>query len=66
MNQNFEREIELYEVLKATANTGYFTIGERIQINQERGYLLSMGSEEELRPYQLDATIESKVQALKK
>ncbi|MDM1045249.1 hypothetical protein HX004_10145 [Myroides sp. 1354] len=66
MNQNFEREIELYEVLKATANTGYFTIGERIQINQERGYLLSIGSEEELRPYQLDATIEAKVQALKK
>lgn len=66
MNQNFEREIELYEVLKATATTGYFTIGERIQINQERGYLLSIGSEEELRPYQLDATIEAKVQALKK
>lgn len=66
MNQNLQREMELYEVLKATANTGYFTPGERIVINQERGYLLSMGSEEELRPYQVNESIEEKIQALKR
>lgn len=66
MNENLQREIALYEALKASANTGYFTTGERICINQERGYLLSTESEDELSPYQITTAIEAKVQALKK
>ncbi|WP_413512076.1 hypothetical protein [Myroides odoratus] len=66
MNENLQRELVLYDALKASANTGYFTTGERICINQERGYLLSMESEEELNPYQIPSAIETKVQALNK
>lgn len=66
MNQNLTREMELYNVLRNTANTGYFTAGERILINQERGYLLSMGTEDELRPYQVNEELEAKIQVLKR
>lgn len=66
MNQNLIREMELYNALKNTANTGYFTVGERILINQERGYLLSMGSEDELRLYQVSEELEAKIQVLKR
>lgn len=54
----------LHNVLEQTAETGYFTIGERICINQERGYLFSKGSYEELRPYQVPETIENKIKKL--
>lgn len=59
------RQQYLETALKATAETGYFTVVERIYINQERGYLLSIGSYNELRAYQVSDVIEKKLNDLK-
>ncbi|WP_286430684.1 hypothetical protein [Myroides marinus] len=56
---------DLHTALELTSGTGYFTVGERICINQERGYLLSVGGSEELRAYQIPDSIEKKVKQLK-
>ena len=53
--------------LKEVGRTGYFTVGERISINQERGYLYSLRSyidrtvDVPLREYKVSAWIEQKI-----
>ncbi|MGL5275127.1 hypothetical protein [Myroides sp.] len=64
--QSIERELYLYHALYRTRGTEYFTAGERISINQERGYHLSVGGEEELRTYQISKDLELKLTVLKK
>lgn len=59
--QSIEHELYLYSDLYRTNGTGYFTSGERICINQERGYHLSVGVEEELKPYQISSELEEKI-----
>lgn len=64
--QCIEREFYLYNALQKTNNTGYFTCGERICMNQERGYCLSVVvGENELKPYQISDELEQKVGLLK-
>lgn len=46
---------------KEVGKAGFFTVGERISINQERGYLYSMRSDEELREYKVPDWIEQKI-----
>lgn len=64
--KHLQRQHELQEALSSTAGTGYFTVGERIIINQERGYLLSIGTEEELRHFKVTEAIEDKLYLLRK
>lgn len=59
------RQLLLQEVLSDTSGTPYFTVGERISINQERGYLLSIDTGNELRPYSVSIEIEMKIKTLK-
>lgn len=54
----------LHTCLEQTSGTGYFTVGERICINQERGYLFSIGGSEELREYKVPDSIEKKIKGL--
>ncbi|MDM1509987.1 hypothetical protein HX082_11325 [Myroides odoratimimus] len=63
--QSIERELYLYSALYRTNGTGYFTSGERICINQERGYHLSVGGEEELKLYQISSELEEKIARLR-
>jgi hypothetical protein len=46
---------------KEVGKAGFFTVGERISINQERGYLYSARGEDELREYKVPYWIELKI-----
>ena len=46
---------------KEVGKAGFFTVGERISINQERGYLYSKRGEEELREYKVPDWIEQQI-----
>lgn len=59
------RKFILRTALKESNGTGYFTVGERICINQELGYLFSIGGSEELREYKVPESIERKIKQLK-
>lgn len=60
-NELTQRFMVLHTALSETDSTGYFSVWERMLINQERGYLLSIGTEEELRYYNVPLEIEEKI-----
>lgn len=64
IEEALERESYLYNALVRASGTGYFTAGECIRINQERGYLLSVGEENELKYNEVPKEIERKIEIL--
>lgn len=62
MSKELNRLSYLHEVLYITSETEMLTVCERILINQERGYLLSKGSYNELRPYEIPLHLEEKIE----